>query len=97
LRARVEYPLGLGFSTGNVTANGEEETAADFIAFFRNFLDIFKIKNFKIYITGESYAGRYVPYVSAAMLNENDKEHFNLSGVSISTMFLFEANANGTQ
>jgi carboxypeptidase C (cathepsin A) len=79
---RVEYPVGLGFSTGNVTATSEEETAADFIAFFKNFLDVFAIKNFKIYVTGESYAGRYVPYVSAAMLDQNDTEHFDLSGVS---------------
>lgn len=77
---RVEYPVGLGFSTGNVTATSEEETAADFIAFFKNFLDIFAIKNFKIYVTGESYAGRYVPYVSAAMLDQNDTESFDLTG-----------------
>ncbi|TID20844.1 serine-type carboxypeptidase F [Venturia nashicola] len=76
----VEYPVGTGFSTGNVTATSEEQTAADFIAFFKNFLDIFAIKNFKIYVTGESYAGRYVPYVSAAMLDEKDKERFDLKG-----------------
>lgn len=43
-------------------------------------MDIFAIKNFKIYVTGESYAGRYVPYVSAAMLDQNDKESFDLAG-----------------
>ncbi|KIW04274.1 uncharacterized protein PV09_04576 [Verruconis gallopava] len=77
----VEYPLGLGFSTtSNVTATSEEETAADFIGFFRNFQDIFGIKNYKIYITGESYAGRYVPYVASAMIDQNDTEYFNVSG-----------------
>ncbi|KAJ5430119.1 Peptidase S10 serine carboxypeptidase [Penicillium cf. griseofulvum] len=40
----------------------------------------FGIKNFKIYVTGESYAGRYVPYISAAMLDEKDKEYFDLDG-----------------
>ncbi|KAI9692577.1 MAG: hypothetical protein M1822_006808 [Bathelium mastoideum] len=76
----VEYPIGLGFSTGNVTATSEEETAQDFLGFFENFLDIFGISNFRIYVTGESYAGRYVPYVSAAMLERNDTSKFNLSG-----------------
>jgi carboxypeptidase D len=76
----VEYPIGLGFSQGNVTATSEEETAADFVGFFKNFQTIFGIKNFKIYVTGESYAGRYVPYVSSAMLDQNDTTHFNLSG-----------------
>ncbi|KAF2228602.1 alpha/beta-hydrolase [Viridothelium virens] len=76
----VEYPVGLGFSTGSVTATSEEETAQDFLGFFENFLDTFGITNFKIYVTGESYAGRYVPYVSAAMLDRNDTSKFDLSG-----------------
>ena len=77
---RVEYPIGLGFSTGEVTANGQEDAAEDFLGFFKNFQDIFGISNYKIYVTGESYAGRYVPYVSAAMLDKNDTKHFDLSG-----------------
>jgi carboxypeptidase D len=31
-------------------------------------------------VTGESYAGRYVPYISAAMLDEKDQEYFDLQG-----------------
>jgi carboxypeptidase D len=63
-----------------VTATSEEDIAQDFIKFFQNFQDIFGIKNFKIYVTGESYAGRYVPYISAAMLDENNKKYFDLNG-----------------
>jgi len=63
-----------------VTATSEEEIAEDFVNFFLNFQNIFGIKNFKIYVTGESYAGRYVPYISAAMLNKKNKENFDLSG-----------------
>jgi carboxypeptidase D len=63
-----------------VTATTEEEIAEDFLGFFQNFQNIFGIKKFKIYITGESYAGRYVPYISAAMLNKKNKDYFNLSG-----------------
>lgn len=48
--------------------------------FFKNFQQTYGIKNFKIYVTGESYAGRYVPYISAAMLDEKDKEYFDLQG-----------------
>lgn len=85
--SRVEQPVGTGFSTGKVTATTEEEIAADFVDFFLNFQEIFGIKNFKIYVTGESYAGRYVPYISAAMLDKNDTEHFNLSGEYSRQMF----------
>ncbi|TVY19385.1 DNA repair and recombination protein RAD54B [Lachnellula arida] len=76
----VEQPVGTGFSIGNVTATSQEDIAEDFTNFFLNFEKTFGIKNFKIFVTGESYAGRYVPYISAAMLDRNDKEYFNLSG-----------------
>jgi carboxypeptidase D len=78
----VDQPVSTGFSTGKVTATSEEETAQDFIKFFKNFEQLFGIKNFKIYITGESYAGRYVPYISAAMLDAKNKEYYDLKGES---------------
>lgn len=77
---RVEYPIGLGFSEGEVTATSEEETAQDFLGFFKNFEEIFGISKFKIYVTGESYAGRYVPYVMAAMLDTKDTTHYDVKG-----------------
>ncbi|KAG4420523.1 hypothetical protein IFR04_006343 [Cadophora malorum] len=79
----VEQPVGTGFSIGNVTATGEEDIAEDFANFFLNFQKIFRISKFKIYVTGESYAGRYVPYISAEMLNRNDTEHFDVNGALI--------------
>jgi len=77
----VEQPVGTGFSIGEVTATSEEDIAKDFADFFVNFQEIFNIRNFKIYVTGESYAGRYVPYVANEMLNRQDPTHFNLSGI----------------
>jgi carboxypeptidase D len=74
--------VGTGFSTGEVRATSEEDIAQDFVKFFKNFQTTFGIKNFKIFVTGESYAGRYVPYISAAMLDENNKEYYNLQGES---------------
>ncbi|KAB8069999.1 Alpha/Beta hydrolase protein [Aspergillus leporis] len=79
----VDQPVGTGFATGKPTATSQEETAEDFIKFFKNFQQIFGIKKFKIYVTGESYAGRYVPYISAAMLDQHDKEHYDLNGALV--------------
>ncbi|KAJ6124148.1 hypothetical protein N7471_011465 [Penicillium samsonianum] len=76
----VDQPVGVGFSNGTPTATGEEEIAVDFVNFFKEFQEAYGIKNFRIFLSGESYAGRYVPYISAAMLDKNDTEHFNLSG-----------------
>ncbi|GLI73690.1 hypothetical protein PoHVEF18_001910 [Penicillium ochrochloron] len=76
----VDQPVGTGYSIGTPTATSQEETAQDFVKFFKNFQKTYGIKNFKIYVTGESYAGRYVPYISAAMLDEKDKTYFDLQG-----------------
>ncbi|KAF4637912.1 hypothetical protein G7Y89_g178 [Cudoniella acicularis] len=76
----VEQPVGTGFSVGEVTAMSQEDIAKDFTDFLLNFEKIFGIKKFKIYVTGESYAGRYVPYISAAILDRNDTDHFDLKG-----------------
>ncbi|KAE8451965.1 hypothetical protein EG329_002129 [Mollisiaceae sp. DMI_Dod_QoI] len=79
----VEQPVGTGFSTGQVTATNEYSIAYDFIDFFKNFQNTFGIKNFKIYVTGESYAGRYVPYIADVMLQRHDKTYYNVSGALI--------------
>jgi carboxypeptidase D len=76
----VDQPIGTGFATGTPKATTQEETAQDFVQFFKKFEELFGIKNYKIFVTGESYAGRYVPYISAAMLDQNDTEYFDLSG-----------------
>ena len=78
----MDQPVGAGFSIGTPTATSQEETAKDFIEFFKNFQTIFGIKKFKIYVTGESYAGRYVPYISAAMLDAKDLDYYDLKGRS---------------
>jgi carboxypeptidase C (cathepsin A) len=52
------------------------------IDFLKNFEVTFGIQNFKIYVTGESYAGRYVPYIASVMLDRHDKTHYNISGIS---------------
>ncbi|KIV86478.1 hypothetical protein PV11_02089 [Exophiala sideris] len=79
----VEQPVGTGFAQGTPNATSQYDIAADFVSFFKNFQDLFGIKSFKIYVTGESYAGRYVPYISAAMLDQNDTTYYDLSGALV--------------
>ncbi len=52
----VEQPVGTGFSQGTVTATNEDEVAAQFMGFWRNFVDTFAMQGYKVYATGESYA-----------------------------------------
>ena len=79
----VEQPVGTGFSIGTPTATSEEEIAADFVKFFKNFEDIFGIKNYKIFVAGESYAGRYVPYIANEMLDQNDTCYYGVNGILV--------------
>ncbi|KAK8008114.1 serine carboxypeptidase [Apiospora marii] len=79
----VDQPVGTGYSTGEPTANNETDVADQFRGFWRNFVDVFKMQGYAVYITGESYAGAYCPYIASGMLDQNDKEYFNVSGMLI--------------
>ncbi|KAI1336708.1 serine carboxypeptidase [Xylariaceae sp. FL0016] len=79
----VEQPIGTGFSRGKVTATSEEDVAAQFLGFWKNFMEIFSMQGYKVYIAGESYAGLYVPYIASAMLDKNDTTYYDQRGILI--------------
>ncbi|KAF2030682.1 carboxypeptidase cpdS precursor [Setomelanomma holmii] len=79
----VEQPVGTGFTQGTPTATSQEESAAQFLGFFKNFINTFGLNNRKVYIAGESYAGRYVPYIADAMLQQNDTEFFDVKAIMV--------------
>lgn len=68
----VEQPVGTGFSQGTPNATSEADVAAQFMGFWKNFVDLFGLHHRKVYIAGESYAGYYVPYIADAFLNSKD-------------------------
>ena len=61
----VDQPVDVGFSTGAVDITDEFDLAKDFSNFWRRFAKTFCMENFKIYLTGESYAGYYIPYIAS--------------------------------
>lgn len=79
----VDQPIGAGFSQGNVTARDEFDVAKQFMGFWKNFIDLFSMQGYKVYITGSSYSGMYCPYIASAMLDADDKNYFNVSGMQI--------------
>ncbi|KAL1902840.1 hypothetical protein Sste5346_000751 [Sporothrix stenoceras] len=79
----IEQPVGTGFSVGEVTATSEEDVAEQFLGFWKNFVTLFSLEGYKVYVTGESYAGMYCPYIASAMVDANDTTYYNVSGVLI--------------
>ncbi|KAF2194924.1 carboxypeptidase cpdS precursor [Zopfia rhizophila CBS 207.26] len=79
----IEQPVGTGFSQGKPTATSQEEAAEQFLGFLKNFIDTFGLQNRKVYIAGESYAGKYIPYIADAMLATNNTKYYDVQGILI--------------
>ncbi|KAF2092037.1 alpha/beta-hydrolase [Saccharata proteae CBS 121410] len=84
----VEQPVGVGFSQGTPDIYDEVGLGQEFIGFYKQFVEAFQLHGRKVYITGESYAGYYVPYIADAFINANDKTYYNLAGVGINDPIL---------
>lgn len=78
----LEQPVGTGFTQGTPYAQNEDDVAAAVSGFLDNFYTTFpELKSKKLWITGESYAGTYIPYISSALYKAGNKH--NLQGVWI--------------
>ncbi|XP_022883182.1 serine carboxypeptidase II-2-like [Olea europaea var. sylvestris] len=87
----LDSPVGVGFSYSNITNdqlnNGDKRTAADNLEFLLEWFKRFpQYKGRDFYITGESYAGHYVPQLSQAIVRHNHKNGeviINLKGFMV--------------
>ncbi|CAA2995189.1 serine carboxypeptidase-like 45 isoform X1 [Olea europaea var. sylvestris] len=85
----LESPIGVGFSysTDSSTYEGVNDkiTARDNMVFLQKwFLKFPQYRNRSLYITGESYAGHYIPQLAEIMLQFNKKGNlFNLKGIAL--------------
>ncbi|KAL4361819.1 hypothetical protein GQ457_04G006040 [Hibiscus cannabinus] len=85
----LEAPIGVGFSysvdDSSYEAVGDKITARDNLVFLQNwFLKFPHYRNRSLFITGESYAGHYIPQLAELMTQFNNKEKlFNLKGIAL--------------
>ncbi|TFK89211.1 alpha/beta-hydrolase [Polyporus arcularius HHB13444] len=80
----LEQPIGTGFSQGEATAKNEDDIAEQIVGFMQQFLKVFsELEGKKLYISGESYAGMYVPYLANYIYEHPDELDLNLQGIFI--------------
>jgi len=82
----LESPAGVGFSySANKSFYGymnDDITARDNIEFLQRWFDKFpEYKNRDFFITGESYAGHYVPQLAQLIIQSKLK--FNLKAIAV--------------
>ena len=63
----IDQPLGVGYTQGDPDIETEDQLAVQFIGFWKNFVKLFCMEDWKMYLTGESYAGVYIPYIAEAV------------------------------
>lgn len=89
----LESPAGVGFSYSNTTSDynnaGDRSTAEDSYTFLVNWLERFpNYKTRDLFLTGESYAGHYVPQLAYTILSKNQNStsqtKINLKGIAVS-------------
>jgi len=79
----IEQPVGVGFTQGTPNITDEVQLAVELAGFWHNFIDLFDMQKYDMYLTGESYAGYYVPYIADEFISRNDTDYFNLKGIAI--------------
>ncbi|XP_068637018.1 serine carboxypeptidase 1-like [Aristolochia californica] len=92
----LESPAGVGFSYSNATSDydlsGDKRTADDSYTFLLNWLERFpQYKSKDFFITGESYAGHYVPQLAQLILQRNkitNQTVINLRGIAIGNAWI---------
>ncbi|CAL0305209.1 unnamed protein product [Lupinus luteus] len=85
----LETPVGVGFSYAKGSSSymtmNDEETARDNVVFLQGWFNKFpQYRNRDLFLTGESYAGHYVPQLAKLMIEMNRKNKiFNLKGIAL--------------
>ncbi|KAK9111334.1 hypothetical protein Scep_018853 [Stephania cephalantha] len=91
----VESPAGVGWSYSNTSSDykcGDASTAQDMHIFLMKWFEKYpEHKNKEFFLTGESYAGHYIPQLADVLLQHNEHStdfKFNIKGVAIGNPLL---------
>lgn len=75
----IDQPVGTGFSYGNTYLDRMEDGATEFVSFLVAFLKMYpEYKNRNVVLSGESYAGKYLPHFATRVSRHNNEEGDNV-------------------
>lgn len=88
----IEQPLGVGFSTANPkdAPQNREDMQEQFWQFIVKWIHLPQFQKFKgreLFVTGESYGGHWVPYISAKLYHEQNPD-INFKGCAIGNAWM---------
>ncbi|GMM34865.1 hypothetical protein DASC09_021900 [Saccharomycopsis crataegensis] len=84
----IDQPGGVGFSDSNDYSSELKDIAANMMTFLKNYFEVFPEDKAKdLYLSGESYAGQYIPYFGAKILAE--ETDINLKGLLIFNGYIY--------
>ena len=81
----IDQPAGVGLSSGKRGTFSDESEAMDqlyqaLLTFYKRYPEL---KSRPLYLSGESYAGKYLPQLAMRILSGNPKDTINLQGLLI--------------
>ena len=81
----IEQPAGVGFSRASDPEYkwNDEKMGVNLLAGIKDFLAEFNLQGREFYVSGESYAGIYIPTLATHILNDASADKVNLKGVLI--------------
>ncbi|CAI2166925.1 9411_t:CDS:10 [Funneliformis geosporum] len=88
----VDFPVGTGFSFANSNSylKNVTQVSQQFLLFLDEFFEIFpEYADDDMYLSGESYAGTFIPYIASSILKRNsarktpENKKYGLKGIAI--------------
>ena len=81
----IDQPAGVGYSITNDSNYqwNDDLMGENLLTGLKDFINLFQLKGRPFYISGESYAGVYIPYLTTYILDDKSEDKINLKGILI--------------
>lgn len=99
----MDQPVGTGFSYASTSgyAHTLDQAAKEVLYFLQRFIEVYpeykRGNGIDVYLSGESFAGQYLPYTASALLKAGGGNPVDLKGVAIGNGFIDPKSQGGSE